>query len=234
MPRKSFPDKVQADVLVKCRRRCVLCFCLNGDDLEKRGQLAHIDRDPENDTPENAAFLCSPHHDRYDSTSRQTKRILPDELKEYQQILYASVESFTAPSRMKQSRNRPGSRVVRRATVSLEIYDRRVPIYLKTMQFVRDVVEDLNPELKTILQFGTDTDQALFLFDDSIAEYLTDLFKRAMRLRTLELMRTRMQTDPSEAERFEALLKENIAIAHWFSEQHEEIRARFAPFLRLT
>ncbi len=118
--------------------------------------------------------------------------------------------------------------------MSLEIYDRRVPIYLRTMQFVRDVVEDLNPELKTILQFGTDTDQALFLFDDSIAEYLTDLFKRAMRLRTLELMRTRMQTDPSEAERFEALLKENIAIAHWFSEQHEEIRARFAPFLRLT
>jgi hypothetical protein len=234
MPRRSFSDKIQADVLVKCRRRCALCFCLKGDDREKRGQLAHIDRNSENDAPENAAFLCSPHHDRYDSTSHQTKRILPDELKEYQQILYASVESFAALARKKQPRSRLGSRVGRRAKVSLEIYDRRVPIYLKTMQFVRDVVGDLNPELKTILQFGTDTDQAVFLFDDSIAEYLDDLFKRAMRLRTLELMRTRMQTNPDEAERFGAVLKENTAVAHWFSEQFEEIRARFTPFLRLT
>jgi hypothetical protein len=118
--------------------------------------------------------------------------------------------------------------------VSLDVYDRRVPIYRTTMQFVRDVLTDLRPELKLIIKFAADTDEALFLFDENIAEYLANLFKRALRLRTLEFMRTRIQTDDREAEKFAAFAKEQTDLAAWFSEQHGEIRGRFAPFLRLT
>jgi hypothetical protein len=234
MPRKSFPESVQTEVLVKCRRRCAFCYWLDQDADEKEGQVAHIDRNPENNAKKNAAWLCTKHHARYDSRSRQTKGYSPDELRKYQQILYASVESFETWPSKKRSRSKPRSRSGRRGGMSQEVYDRRIPIYHKTVQFVRDVDSDLQPEIELIKKFSFDTEEALFLFDETIAEYLADLFKRAMRLYTLNIMRPRMQTEASWAERLEALMVETREIAHWFSEQHGEIRARFAPFLRLT
>src|ERR1700719_3552141 len=91
MPRKPFPPTIETSVLVKCKRRCALCFGLNNDSAEKRGQLAHIDRDDENIEENNAAFLCSLHHDLYDSTSHQTKGYTPGELKSHQETLWAFV-----------------------------------------------------------------------------------------------------------------------------------------------
>jgi hypothetical protein len=102
------------------------------------------------------------------------------------------------------------------------------------MQFVRDVLKDLKPELQLILKFVTDTDEAVFLFDNSVAEYLDNLFRRALRLNTLEFMRTRVQTDERDAENFPALVQEETDLAMWFSEQPVEIRTRFVPFLRLA
>jgi len=232
MPRKPFPESVQTEVLVRCRRRCALCFCLDQDLDEKEGQLAHIDA-PEDATLGNAAWLCTKHHARYDSVSLQTKGYRPSELREYQQILFASVESFER--RGSKKRSPAGKRNVggKRPVVALEVYDRRLPIYQTTMQFVREVVSDLRPELKLIMRFFADTDQALFLYDDSIAGYLDELFKKALRLHTVDLMRTSMRTDDREPDNFMALVKEQTALASWFIDQHAEIRARFAPFLRM-
>jgi hypothetical protein len=57
---------------------------------------------------------------------------------------------------------------------------------------------------------------------------------RALRLHTLELVRTRIRDDEPVEEDFADLLREETDLAVWFSEQHGEIRARFAPFLRLA
>ena len=46
-------------MLVASRRRCALCYGLDGDTTEKAGQIAHVDRDAENTAEENAAWLCS-------------------------------------------------------------------------------------------------------------------------------------------------------------------------------
>jgi hypothetical protein len=227
MPRKLFPPMVQATVVVQCRRRCALCFCLENDTDEKTGQLAHIDRNPENNAKENAAFLCLEHHSRYDSTSSQTKGYLPDELREYQRIVWAYVESIEI--------SKPTSRDSEGAVVSLELYDRRLPMYHTATEFVRSVLKDLRPELTQILKFAADTDQALFLFDQDIADYLVSLFNRALRLNTLDLLRTRISTDETAVEEdFADLSREGTDLAVWFSEQHGEIRTRFAPFLRLA
>lgn len=88
-PRKKTPERTEADVLVASRRRCALCFGLYGDLDQKRGQIAHVDRDPANASFENLAFLCLPHHDEYDSRTSQSKRFTPEELIEYRRQLYA-------------------------------------------------------------------------------------------------------------------------------------------------
>jgi hypothetical protein len=65
---------------------------LNRDWIEKSGQIAHIDRDPSNSVSDNLAFLCLPHHDRYDGRTSQSKGFTPDEVKVYRSELYSFLE----------------------------------------------------------------------------------------------------------------------------------------------
>jgi hypothetical protein len=44
-PRKKAKQDVETEVLLKCARRCALCYYLNNDLREKVGQVAHIDQD---------------------------------------------------------------------------------------------------------------------------------------------------------------------------------------------
>jgi hypothetical protein len=42
-PRKKAKQVVETEVLLRCARRCALCYYLNNDLREKIGQVAHID-----------------------------------------------------------------------------------------------------------------------------------------------------------------------------------------------
>jgi hypothetical protein len=222
MDRKKFPKAVKIEVLTRCRRRCVLCFALEGDMSAKRGQLAHIDRNPANASKENAAFLCTPHHDEYDSVSTQTLRIEPTELKAYQESLYQYLESARATLEIRKRPRKQGD--TRTEAISLELYDRRLPIYRIAFQFLSIVQKDYKPGLQEILKFARDTEEALFLFDETIAGYLAELLKKALRLRAVTLSLERGWTDSAG--------QEDSQLTMWFSEQVEEIRRKFAPYLR--
>ena len=87
--RKPIPKATATNILVCSRRRCCLCFGLNGDYKVKRGQIAHLDRDSTNAAEDNLAFLCLEHHDAYDSGPGQTRGFTPDEAKHYKSLLYA-------------------------------------------------------------------------------------------------------------------------------------------------
>lgn len=78
--RKPIPRRTQAAVMVQSRGRCALCFHWHEDLSVKPGQLAHIDRDRTNCAEANIAFLCQLHHDQYDTTPSQTKRVMPEVL----------------------------------------------------------------------------------------------------------------------------------------------------------
>lgn len=80
-------------VLVRSARRCCLCFGLNGDFSEKKGQVAHLDRDPANHSERNLAFLCLEHHDAYDSSSSQSKGFTKEEISFYRSKLFEAVET---------------------------------------------------------------------------------------------------------------------------------------------
>lgn len=80
-PRKPIAKDVETRVLVACRRRCCLCWLLSRDDSEKPGQIAHVDRDHSNPAEDNLAWLCLPHHEQYDRTSRQAKGLTEAELR---------------------------------------------------------------------------------------------------------------------------------------------------------
>lgn len=89
--RKKLPSQTVADVITRCRRRCCICFGLDRDESEKRGQIAHLDHDASNNLPDNLAFLCLHHHDDYDSQRSQSKGLSIDEVKHYRAELLAFV-----------------------------------------------------------------------------------------------------------------------------------------------
>jgi hypothetical protein len=97
--RAKVPPSVQAEVLVECRRRCCVCFGLNRDESEKRGQIAHLDGDPNNNARENLTFLCFDHHDEYDSTTSQSKGLLLAEVQQYRSELAYKFGNWSASLR---------------------------------------------------------------------------------------------------------------------------------------
>jgi hypothetical protein len=88
MARKAIPDATQVSIFLKSRRRCCLCFGLQGEDVVKKGQLAHLDGDNENCAEDNLAFLCLEHHDEYDSIPRLSKGLREQEVKRWRDELY--------------------------------------------------------------------------------------------------------------------------------------------------
>jgi CheY-like chemotaxis protein len=62
---------------------------LSSDYSIKQGQIAHLDKDPRNNSVDNLAFLCMPHHDQYDSTTSQSKNLTIEEVKLYRAQLYS-------------------------------------------------------------------------------------------------------------------------------------------------
>lgn len=97
MARKKVKGEVQREVLLQSRRRCCICFGLNRDIQIEPGQIAHLDRDNQNDKVENLAFLCLSHHDEYDSNSSQRKNFIVEEVKAYRKELVAALDqAFSA------------------------------------------------------------------------------------------------------------------------------------------
>jgi hypothetical protein len=221
LTRRPFPLPVVTAVLIASRRRCALCYGLDGDTTEKEGQIAHVDRDSSNAAEGNAAWLCTKHHSRYDARSRQTKGHTPKELVAYRGMLY---EHMASPYAWPDA----GTGPTRGIGVSLEVFDRRVPVYRTTIEFLREVIKGSKLDLGPIFTFARETDEALFLFDDPLAEYLTELYRRAVRLHAVYAM-----SEPP-AHRTSELSKEWADSMLWFSEQFEEARRRFAPYLRLS
>jgi hypothetical protein len=96
--RLKIPEGVVTDVLQRSRRRCAMCFGLQGNSLEKPGQIAHLDRDRTNNAFDNLCWLCQLHHDQYDTSTSQTKGLTKSEVKTHRDTLYEAIPDILAAS----------------------------------------------------------------------------------------------------------------------------------------
>lgn len=91
MVRKAISPETQMQVLTKSRRRCCLCFWLEGIDELQKGQIAHLDRDSENAVESNLVFLCLNHHDQYDGRTSQSKGFQESEVRHWRDELHCEM-----------------------------------------------------------------------------------------------------------------------------------------------
>ncbi len=152
MARRATPEPVEAEVLIRSRRRCCLCFGLFSDRLFKRGQIAHLDRDSSNNRPENLAFLCFDHHDEHDSRRSQGKGFTIDEAKHYRRELYEFIEKNSVfvlqPTKLRRA-ERTGFLLNRDQQEALEFHvgtKRSRSIVLLVAEHPR-TLEELNAEI---------------------------------------------------------------------------------------
>jgi len=90
--RKRLPKDIEIEVLTQSGRRCCICFGLNADFRRKQGQIAHLDRNSQNNSFENLAYLCLEHHDEYDTKTSQSKGWNIGEVKKYRELLHQAVK----------------------------------------------------------------------------------------------------------------------------------------------
>jgi len=90
MPRrKPLPTETQNKVLIASTRRCCLCVFLDHRDGARKGQIAHLNHNPNDHRFDNLVWLCLDHHDDYDGRSSQSKGFKAGEVKAYRDRLYA-------------------------------------------------------------------------------------------------------------------------------------------------
>ena len=90
-PRKRIPKGVETQVLVQSLRRCCLCVFLDHNADRRKGQVAHLDKNPANADPDNLVFLCFDHHEEYDSRTSQGENFTAGEVKEFRRRLFQIV-----------------------------------------------------------------------------------------------------------------------------------------------
>lgn len=92
--RRAIPADVETQVLHDSGRRCCMCFALNRDFGEKSGQIAHLNRNPSDNRSANLAWLCLPHHDKYDGRTSQSKGYTQAEVTKYRDALHDAVAAW--------------------------------------------------------------------------------------------------------------------------------------------
>jgi hypothetical protein len=227
--RKPVPKIIQHDILIKSRRRCALCYFYQNDIDVKKGQIAHIDRDSSNNKENNLVFLCLEHHDQYDSKHSQTKGFLKEEIITAKTELEKNIKSDILEFVKKEpSQYVQGEDELNR--VSLEVYDRRYPIYESWLKLVLSVLTELKVEEKERVSFVKSTSDALFLFGKEIDEYLAQVHKKVMKLRSLQ---RKMERFIDDGEKWETASSEEVETAMWFERQLVEGKNIFYKYLRI-
>lgn len=87
-PRRTISRSVETEVLLGSRRRCCLCVFLHERDDIRKGQIAHLNRNPGDARFDNLVWLCLEHHDDFDSRTSQAKGFTPEEIRRYRNRLY--------------------------------------------------------------------------------------------------------------------------------------------------
>ncbi|WP_261859304.1 hypothetical protein [Photobacterium sanguinicancri] len=95
MGRVSISKKTQNQILMESKRRCALCFGIDGNFSEKKGQIAHIDQNNENSNESNLAWLCLEHHDAFDSKTSQSKNYTKEEVVNYKKSLILKIKNLS-------------------------------------------------------------------------------------------------------------------------------------------
>ena len=228
MPRETVTAETEIRVLIRSRRRCALCYKLEGDLARKEGQIAHVDRDNENSAFSNLAFLCLPHHNAYDSRPSQAKAFKPGELTSYRDDLYEHIESGAClqdPPKLPSIGDGQGC--------SVEVYQLRIPVFRAVRAFLSRIVQEAAVEREEVRTLAHSTVEALFLFGPDIEGKVGAMIQKAVRFRRVAAKLKRLIDEHAPLSERVPVVDEDIELLEWFDDTLRNLPVIFYPYLRL-
>ncbi len=237
--RKSIPKDREAEILISSKRRCALCFAYDNDTDIKKGQIAHIDRNPEKNEEKNLAFLCLPHHDEYDGKTSQSKRWTPKELTESKNNLTEFIKKdfdkllpeLEISKPVKKNRYKKNHKKEKRQIITPEVYNLRLPIYNAYRDLISKILRNANLDIQELFEFANKTHEALFLYDEKINDYMNLIFQKGNRLQYL----CKVVSNPRlvDKEKWNSIVEEESDLIMWFHDDFEQTRKLFKQYLHL-
>jgi len=233
MARPQIPKLTQKTVLGKCRRRCALCYYFDFDTSFKKGQLAHIDRNPNNNSESNLVYLCLRHHDEYDTSPSQTKKLTPEEVMDAKRDIEKSIENkvsivFPEPQVNVQFDKTLGET----KGISVEVYKLRYPIFGAFIKFILSVLQNAKVDPENLNDFRANTNDSLFLFNDEIDTFIRKVDRKAVELVYCQ----RKMEKPDRYDQYEwgKIVDQEADILTWFTDVFTNGRQTFYTFLKIA
>lgn len=219
--RTPIPKKIAAEILYECRRRCAICFGLNGDTTPKKGQVAHINKNASKSKKSDLVHLCFSHHDEYDSTTRQSRGITQHEVRVFKTDLLSFVKKGKLITSITKSTERTPN-------ISAEIYKLRLPVYQAVKSLLGEVERDTAVSNETLNRFCNTTDAALFLFGKKMDDYIRDIYRKSVKLRNIYM---RINKNISNEETHLKLIDEMEKLQFWFIDEFDCFKNKFRPYM---
>ena len=116
---------------------------------------------------------------------------------------------------------------IARNRLRLDLFDRRYKIYDATRKFLATIIREARFEDQQLFEFGAATADAEFLFDSPVVDYLSEIRKRAVNLRTHQKVYEHM---PVADERSRHVRAEHDELV-WLTEQITAMTRVFTPYL---
>lgn len=106
MSRKKIPPEIENRVLVSSKRRCPICYFIDEFRGEVQGQIAHLNKNRDDNSLNNLAFMCLRHHSIFDSKNSQHKNYTAKEIAHYRDLLTHRFEEFPKMQIIKEKLNK--------------------------------------------------------------------------------------------------------------------------------
>lgn len=115
-----------------------------------------------------------------------------------------------------------------REKFKLDLFEKRFAVYKGTQKYLAEILRDGRLDLEESIQFLRETQDATFLFDHNIVEYLDSLYRRGVDLMTLN---NKLEGVPVGPERNELCEREGKLLKE-LTDEIVQIKDVFAPYLR--
>jgi hypothetical protein len=112
----------------------------------------------------------------------------------------------------------------------LALFDKRYPVYERTMDYISFVVREARMTNERLFQFLRESKDKEFLFGNEVHSFLAELYKKGVDLRTRPLVYQRM---PDGDARTAEITREGETLK-WFGDQFETAKRIFEPYLSIT
>ncbi len=133
-------------------------------------------------------------------------------------LVIAGIVAYIAFMQYKTNRDR----------LRLELYNKRFSVYEGLEEFLNKFIIRLVVTDKDLIEFRIRTNEAEFLFDEDIVQYLKEIHDKGTKIYSYNCETNRSKPPPP----FPKTPKEIIEISNWLQDQLEESKDKFSKYLK--